>query len=218
MNLTEYLANRAFALPPGHVSYWQPVVEWCLGGNDHAGTCPWCEVGNLHALVTTHNGALEVMTEGEILNADRVMTGFDSQNKATDHGAYIQDVLNKWYENGWPGDPTMRPLAWGTMTRDQVPLAVAALGAALAWVMLPRDENGQVDLSDAALDRGAAPEDAHGLLIVDSDPGGYTVVSWARIYHVSNAWWDRYGKPDMYWAHHNSWVIPGELGTSLVNA
>lgn len=55
---------------PGEVGYWRPVVDWCLGANDHFGTCFLAMVGNHHVIVTTANGAAEVMTDGEIERVD----------------------------------------------------------------------------------------------------------------------------------------------------
>jgi hypothetical protein len=193
---------------PGEVGYWRPVVDWCLGANDHFGTCFLAMVGNHHVIVTTANGAAEVMTDGEIERADSVMTGFVASDPLTNRGLSVEEMLTDWARDGWPGDPTLKPVFWRPIEYADVPTTIDQLAAAYTWVMLPKDVNGDYDFSDDAVARGAVGVAPHAMLAIGAEPGFCQVVTWATLKTVSDAWFARFGR-GYFAVRHPAWGRPG---------
>ena len=193
---------------PARVGWWERVSEWCMGGNDRFGTCAFAALGNLHALVTALAGRPEVMPEAEIEMFDGTLTGFRPDRAETDHGARIRDVLDYWAENGWPGDPTMKPLGWCRLEPEELALGVYLFGGIYTWLMLPRAEDRSWDWTDAALARSEPGVGAHAVLIVGATADRRWLVSWGQIIQVSAAWWTRYGSDEVYGILHPAWKHP----------
>lgn len=173
--------------------YWREVPEWCLGENNTFGTCFLAMAGNLHALVTAVNGHPEVMSDGEIEYADHAMTGFNPLDPRTDVGMSVQGMLDYWLRNGWPGEPTLKPLHYAPVKNDQLMNVCRVYGAACTWAMLPKSHAGQWDFSDAAIRNKSPGVGGHAMLMVDANPSIVRLVSWKEVKVVSREWWDAYG-------------------------
>lgn len=167
---------------------WRNVQKWCLGANDEFGTCFWAMCGNMIALL-----GKGVMSDGEIENAARQMTGFDPYVQATDRGENL-DAGFQWIQtNGWPGDPTLKISSFRPINQNEVYETIERTGFAPTWLMLPKLADGSdYDFSDSALARGAPGVDAHAILPVEEYTTGVTFITWAQPQHVSLAWAQRY--------------------------
>jgi hypothetical protein len=177
---------------PGDVAgYLSQVPEWSLGGNDKFGDCGFVSVCNLIDVVKAVGGNPQVVGEGEALYFYNKEAGFNSQNPATDRGSVLADVIRYWMENGWPADPTYKPVGFCAIEPVQIHQAVHSLGGAPAWCSLPVDANGDPDWSDNAI--GTQPADGHAVLIVQSDPESLTLITWAQPVTVSLKWWHVFG-------------------------
>lgn len=188
------------------VGYWRPVTEWCLGENDTFGTCAFAAIGNLHCIVTTANGVPEIMSDGEIEAMDHAVTGFDPMDPATDKGAQLKAVLDYWTNNGWVGDPTLKPVWYGDCSKHDIAEDIRLYGGVYAWCMLPK-RGDDWDFSDGALEASVPGTGAHAVLIVGADAGSLWIVTWARVVEISAMWWQTYGQ-ESYAVLHPAWVRP----------
>lgn len=188
MTLGELIGNIPVAAST--VGRWQDVDEWTLGANDKYGDCAFVALCNLQDLLATVKAAPFVIEEGEALYFYNVEAGFNSQDRRTDKGAVLEEVIRYWAEKGWPSDPVDKPLGWCAIRPDEIHLAIQALYGVPAWCQLPQEDDN--DFSDTALDY--TPGDGHAVLIVGSDPTGYTLITWAEPVHVSTAWWHKFGR------------------------
>lgn len=186
-------------------SYWRPVAEWSLGGNDRYGDCTFVSLANFCDLVQTAIGQPQTIMEAEAEHFYAVESGFNPNDLASDRGAVLREVIADWAAKGWPGDDTLKPVAWGACAHDRCAEIVERYGAQFAWVMLPKDLDGDWDWSDDAVLRNAPGEGAHAILVVEKTPIGRVVITWAAPQGVSDAWWARYAQPDAYWAEHPRW-------------
>jgi hypothetical protein len=179
----------------GRVGYWQPVDEangWVLGENDRFGTCAFAMVGNHWSIITTANGKLQILEDGEISRMDSVTTGFNPQDKTTDHGIVLEKLLIWWTEKGWISDSLLKPTDFHGITIDGIAATIRDYGAAYAWWRLPVDRDGNADFTDLAIIDAVPGTLGHAMLVVGSEPGWYYVVTWATIKRVSAAWVARY--------------------------
>jgi hypothetical protein len=97
-------------------------------------------------------------------------------------------LLTAWAKDGWISDPLLKPTEFHAITPDEIPATIRDYGAAYAWWLLPRDQNGDWDFTDMAVIDAETPIGGHAMLIVGSEPGWYYVVTWATIKRVSAAW------------------------------
>lgn len=185
---------------PASVGWWRGVRAWCGGqnvmtesGEPGFGTCFLAMIGNLWAIITTRNGSPEIMTNGEIEYADSKWTGFNPSDRSTDRGLAVITTLRDWMRDGWPGQPSLRPRALCTLSRDQIPMGIYLFAAVCAWVLLPFNA-GEIEWTDEALRLGLAGTGPHAVLIVESSPGVYWLVSYEMAIEVSEAWLARYGR------------------------
>lgn len=169
---------------------WQDVVAWCVGMNNTFGTCFFAMFGNYMVIKTG-----QVMTDGEILNADHAMTGFNDYDSTTDHGEALETGFKYIQANGWPGDTTWRITGWRQVQLADLANTIASHLAAPSWLMLPKSADGDsYDFSDNAMLRNADGAFAHAVLIVDVTATTLTFVTWGETQTVSLAWAARYFK------------------------
>lgn len=180
--------------------YWRPVTIWCDGGNQDFGTCARTAIGNRHVTVTTFNGNPEVMPPGEIEYGYAVETGWTPLDPTTDHGEQLVHVLREWTEKGWPGDPSMKPLWWGEVSKEQIADTIREYAGCYAWALLPK-LNDEWDFSDDSLRPDITGTGAHAVEIVGADDRGLFIVTWGRVVQVSRAWWGRYGHAQFAYLH-----------------
>lgn len=195
----------------GEVGWWRQVEEWANGGNDKFGTCAETALANFHDLVTTLNGAAEVMTDGEVEYVYGQVTGFTPIDASTDKGTVLLAMLEYWWQNGWPGDPTMKPLGWTELRKDQIRDGVWSFGAVYAWVMLPVDDGDEPDFDDRGNEM--TPEQGkhpHAVLAVGASDTTVTLVTWGRPVVVSRRWWDTYSQ-ESFGVLHPAWKHPAGL-------
>lgn len=171
------------------------------------GTCAFVECGNFNSIVTTVIGDPQVFSDGEIEAMYGKVAGFIPTKPETDHGAAMEAVLKEWLTNGWVGDPTLKPIEYHAVGIDQIRETILAFGACFAWFRLPKDADGNWDLSDDAVRAGSAGLGPHAMLIVAAGPGYYRVVTWKTVRTVSDEWLRLYGRG--FWAVlHPAWRIP----------
>ena len=149
-------------------------------------------MGNWHI---ANNG--EVMPDVEIMNAARAMAGVNPQDKSTDRGENLEELFRYMDASGWPGDPDLKPVQWYKIDAPQLMAVVKLYGCSVAWCILP--EASPAAFGDDMLDR--EPTYAHAVTIVGFDADGYWLISWGTPYHVSLAWWTRFGR-DCYAVEH----------------
>jgi hypothetical protein len=172
---------------------WRSITDrrgWCMGANDHFGTCYWVMLANFRIV----NG-FPVMPDGEIENAAREMEGFNPYDPATDHGENLEAGFNYINEHGWPGDPTQRIGSWREVTFPQVAETIALRKGVPAWLMLPMTaDRTDYDFTDDALVREAPGVHPHAVLVVYAAPEGLTFITWANPQGVSARWAETYFK------------------------
>lgn len=204
MTLSDLIGPNASPAGPVAGCHWQSVPEWSLGGNDRYGDCTFVSLCNLIDLVTAANGAPELVGEAEAEYFYGREAGFDPNVAATDKGAVLEDVIRFWAEQGWPNDPENKLLGYCAIRPFEIHQAIYSLGAVPAWAMLPADEVGW-DFSDAALSvNGTGP---HAVLIVESNPTGLKIVTWANVVDVSHMWWGVFGR-GQFAVKHPAWSVP----------
>jgi hypothetical protein len=204
MNFAELIGPDA--ANPGLVAgYLSRVPAWSLGGNDKYGDCAFVAPCNLIDVVKAVGGSPQVVGEAEAEYFYAREAGFNSQNPATDRGAVLSDVLQYWMDQGWPSDPTYKPLGFCAIEPDQIHQAVHSLGGVPAWCALPVDANGDPNWSDSAIGTQAA--DGHAILIAQSDPEHLVLITWAEPVYVSLAWWKAFGQ-GQFAVRLPDWKVP----------
>lgn len=194
---------------PSTVGYSKPGDEWVMGANLRTGTCSWTEFGNHHACVTGFNGSREIMPDGEILHADSAMTGYDPNDRTTDHGIALETMLDDMMLSGWPGDPELRPRRVWSLRLDQVPRCIHALAGAICWFMLPQRDR-QWDFSQGAVDLGLPGIGPHAMYTTHHQSGIFKVVTWAEEIEVTDAWFRSYFRGG-FGVWHPQWKLPAGM-------
>lgn len=195
--------------PAGYIAgYWERVPAWSLGGNDRYGDCTFVSLCNLIDLVTAVNGRSELVGEAEAEYFYSREAGFSPLDPATDKGAILEDVIRFWAEQGWPNEPTNKLVGWCAIGPDEIHQAVHSLGAVPAWCELPHfEDGGEWIFGDEALADNLVGVGPHAILIVESNPLGLRLVSWASVYEVSHEWWHAYGR-GQFAVRHPEWRVP----------
>lgn len=209
------LRSMVGQIPPapnvGHIGWFDLVQEWCNGGNDKFGTCAFAAIGNLHCVVTATNGAPEVFSDGEIEKMYHDVAGFSPTDASTDHGAQLLDVLKYWCENGWAGDPTLKPLGYCVVdNKDDIPETIHQFAGVYAWCLLPMFDFGsgdEPDLSDVSLGWNVEGTVPHAVFIAGAQGPWLWIVTWGRLVLITKKWWERYGR-DCYGVLHPAWTHP----------
>lgn len=188
---------------PRNLGWSDRVKQWCLGANNRVGTCSFVDFANFHALVTTTNGTPEIMPDGEILNADRTLTGYNSQDPTTDHGIALETMLEDMLRDGWPGDPSLRPRGvWSVPAALGLSDAIYLFGGVICWFMLPQRDD-DWDFSQGAVDLGLPGIGPHAMFVGRRSH----VVTWAEEREVTQPWFDRYFR-GAFGVYHPAWVHP----------
>lgn len=185
--------------------YWRCVPEWSLAGNDKYGDCAFVGLANLHDLVTAVNGAPEVMSDAEAEHFYSVEAGFIPGDASTDHGETLEKVLRYWSENGWPGDPELKPFEWHAISLAEVPDTIRRYGAAYCWFSLPAKDD-EWDFSDDAVTKVIEGSGPHCMLVVDAAPDRSWVVTWGGVREVSAAWMAAYWRGG-FAVQHPQWEM-----------
>lgn len=205
MNLRDLIGPNAS--PAGYIAgYWERVPEFSLGGNDKIGDCVFCTSANYTDLMKAVNGDPQVVPEAEVERWYDWETGHRRDNPASDKGEVLERMLQLWQNIGNPSDPLDRLTGYCAIEPEEIHQAVHSLGAVLAWCMLPSQEDGW-DFTDIALSWNAPGTGPHAILIVESNPLGLKLVSWASVYEVSHEWWRAYGR-GQFAVRHPEWRVP----------
>jgi len=169
------------------------VQEWSMAGNDKYSDCAFACLCNELDLKSVIAGQPFVVGEAEAEYFYNLEAGFKAADPNTDKGAVLEQVIWYWATNGWPSDFVEKPSGWCSISAEEIHLTVEYLDAAPAWCQLPLQGN-DIIFDDTALK--LAPGDGHAVLIVGSDPTGYTIVFYADLgpTRVSKAWWDKFGR------------------------
>lgn len=163
---------------------WRDVPEWVMGANDRFGVCSFVACAN-HVVMLGKG----VMSDGEVLNAARMIEGLNDHDPSTDRGQNMEALFNYIQANGWPGDPTLTIRSWEPVSLERLPITIGQQLAAPCWAMLPKTADGaEYDFSDSAVERGAVGEAAHAMCIVEADDQHLVLITWARPVTVSRAW------------------------------
>ncbi len=190
------------------VGYWKDVDTWCLGENDTFGTCAFAMCGNHDCVVSTFNGAPEIMSDGEIEAMDHAVTGFIPTDPKSDHGTAVATLLQYWHTNGWTGDPMFKPVTWHQVTFDQIADTIKNYAACYAWFMLPHTPDGiDYDFSDDAVTNNVPGVGPHAMLIVGAQPGFFQIVTWGEVKTVSEEWITKFGQ-GYFAVQHPNWKMP----------
>ena len=157
--------------------------SWCMGANDRFGTCFYAMAGNWLSFYTD-----EIMSDGEIENAARVMERFSAYDPSSDHGILMQQGIDYILANGWPGDPMLKPDRVDVQDPAAIVATVRRYDCAFIGLALPEDQ----DFSDAAL--GQEGVSGHAVFGVEATPDAVTFITWQRPQVVSMAWWRRFAR------------------------
>ena len=182
-------------------------VTYSLGGNDKYGDCAFVSVANHIDLAKAALGTPQEVSEAEAEYFYSVEKGFTPTNPLTDTGEVLSKVVKYFADNGWPADPTYKPLSWGTLDQVDTQLVIECLGATYNWLLLPQDQSGY-NFRDDAVTSGAQGVEAHAVLTVQKLANSRKIVTWAEVVEVSDLWWSHYSKPDAYWVHLPDWQLP----------
>jgi hypothetical protein len=196
------------ASKPGEIAgYWERVPQFSLGGNDEVGDCVFCTAANYTDVMTAVNGNPELVPEAEVERWYAWETGWTRANPGSDKGEVLEKMLQVWRDRGNPSDPVDRLTGYCAIKPDEIHQAVHSLGAVPAWCMLPDDGGGSWDFSHYPLERNIKGTGPHAILIVESNPAGLKIVTWAEVVEVSHAWWRAYGK-EQFAVRHTAWNVP----------
>jgi hypothetical protein len=175
------------------IAPWRSI-DWAqtLGGNDRYSDCVFVALANFLDVRL----APQIVAEGEIERFYSIETGFEPGVRATDKGAVLEAVLKDWVANGWPSDPTIKPVAYGPISANDMPVAIATSGSVPAWLLLPAapaDDESDWDFSDRAVDNAVPGTGAHAVLVVYAAEA-VTFVTWGKAVTVSQLWWRKYAQ------------------------
>lgn len=163
---------------------WTTVETWCAPPSLDWGVCWWAMCGNKEVLETGQR-----MPDVEIMSAARAMEGLNPYDRSTDHGELMEVGFRYLMTEGWPGDPTLKPVSWRrTATVEE---AIAEAGSAEVALMLPSLDGGWC-FTDEAVAAGVQGTGGHAVLAVCADPDWVTFITWGAPQRVSRAWWSRY--------------------------
>lgn len=170
---------------------WRSVA-FSLGGNDRWGDCAFVACANLLDLWAAKAGAPWIIGEAECERLYALEAGFNSQDKATDTGAVLEDVIRYWCEHGWPADPLEKPTGCRAVGPGDFAAAIVRNDGLPCWAILPAIGDDVEIFGDGVL--GDEPADGHAMLIVEANAAGLTLITWAESRRVSWAWWRRFGR------------------------
>lgn len=197
------------ASPAGEIAgYWERVPEFSLGGNDEIGDCVFCTAANFTDLITAVNGTPQLVPDGEVQRWYAWETGWTHANPESDKGEVLEKMLQVWRDHGNPSDPLDRLAGYCAIEPDEIHQAIHSLGAVPAWCLLPtaKYEAGP-DFTDVAVQDNILGRYAHAVLLVESNPTGLKLVTWAEVVDVSHAWWRAYGR-GQFAIRHPAWRVP----------
>ncbi len=207
MTLSELIGPNAS--PAGIIAgYHERVPQFSLGGNDEVGDCTFCTAANFTDVMTAVNGKPELVPEAEVERWYAWETGWTRANPESDKGEVLEKMLQVWRDHGNPSDPLDRLTGYCAIKPDEIHQAVHSLGAVPAWCLLPKYayEDGW-DFTDEAMQWKTEGTGPHAILIVESNPDGLKIVTWAEVVDVSHAWWRAYGQ-QQFAVRHPAWNVP----------
>ena len=194
------------ASPPGEIAgYWECVPQFSLGGNDRYGDCVFCTAANFTDLMTAVNGTPQLVPDGEVQRWYAWETGWTRANPESDKGEVLEKMLQVWRDHGNPSEPLDRLAGYCAIAPEEIHQAVHSLGAVPVWCELP-SYNDRWDFNDRSVALKTKGTGPHAVLIVESNPTGLKLVTWAELVDVSHAWWRAYGR-DAYAVRHPVWKV-----------
>lgn len=211
--------------PPESCDWLSAVPQWSMALNDRVGDCTAAGAAHVAVAVDKYGQGRDLtITDDQVLEMYRAISGYDPANPATDVGATLQDACNYWHQTGVAGN-TIAAYAWiDPQDIDLVRAAIATFGAVYTgfWVTaaaMNQFNNGQTWTTTSKASRVLG---GHCVPIGAYDSDSFTAVTWGRTQKMSTGffrrWFDEVIVPvDLDWMRANG-TSPAGLDVVTLNA
>lgn len=189
LQLAKYLDASVLAPAPPQAHWSVGVKPWGMALNDKIGDCVIAAQKHTVQCWTSAAGREVDLTDNDVLHTYEAITGYNPANPSSDQGTNILDAMNYWRRVGigghkigafaevnWQNQALVQDAIYyfigGLELGVQLPISAQRMGT--HWTM-PSNTRG----SNAPGSWGG-----HGIVGVDYDRYGVTVVSWGQLIKV----------------------------------
>lgn len=178
LKLARYMAEGPIVLPLG--IDWSYGEDFPMYANDRVGDCTCAQAG--HAILSwTHNSIKQDdITDGQIVAAYSIVTGYNPSDPSSDQGAALLDVLKFWRSDGIGGHRITSFAAIDPYNTQELKAAVAWFGGATIGLNIPQSaldqfqQNANWDTVSGSIVGG------HAIRVLGYNNYGPWFVTWSR--------------------------------------
>lgn len=180
--------------PPAFVDWLSQVQQWGMLANDRLGDCTAAGAAHVAMAVDRYGQDRDLqISDEQVIEMYRAISGYDPARPATDVGATLQDACAYWHKTGIAGN-TIAAYAWiKPQDLDLVRACIAIFGAVYTGFNFPASAMDQFNRGEPwTLVRRTRIDGGHCVPIGAYDQGGFTCVTWGRTQKMDLAFFLRY--------------------------
>lgn len=217
-------------VPNAVVDELSAVGEWPMYLNDEIGDCTVAAAGHMIEAWTAYGrGTAVKISDGDVLEAYRAVSGYVPGDPSTDTGAVMQDVLDFWRKTGIGGHRILAFAEVDIRRAAQVEAALYLFGHVYLGLVVPASAEDQFAAGQpwdlVRNDGGILGGHAVNLGGWDASMPGHVrleVVTWGRRQQMTSAFWRQYVQEawvvaDQEWVNATGGSPPG-LDAAALNA
>ena len=131
--------------PPEQVDWLSVVPAWEMYANNRIGDCTVATAGHMIVQWVAAGTYQAIdLTDEQIIEAYSAISGYHPSDPASDHGAYVLDVLNYWRNVGIAGRSVYAYVKLDPSNHAQIKQAINLFGAVYVGAALPKAAQKQV--------------------------------------------------------------------------
>lgn len=213
MHLSAILGARDLVPPPVSADWTKNIKHWGMMMNDRLGDCTCAAVYHARQVWTANIGVEVTDPDSAVLALYEKACGYNPADASTDQGGVEQKVLTYLLNEGFPvavGTPDKIVAFFEVDPRntDDIKRVIAECGVCYIGFDVPDNINEEPG-SVWQLDKDAAVQGGHAVILVGYDEETVTLISWGGLYKMT---WDffTYWTEEAYAIIAQEWIRDGK--------